>query len=364
LQDHGKFCNRRMTEQSLQTASAQYELGSGIYHQLAQWREDVWRYDYFAVMRRLESCQSEAPRWGKAALPKAEGIRIAHEPSLSFAPAGLSQIEDANSKRPAILRQRFFGYIGPNGPLPVHISDFIRERVLHHNDSTWLAFLDTFAHRFALHFYRAWAQAQPAVSLDRPHDDSFRRFVGSLIGIGGKERQLRDEINDDAKLHFSGWLSRQVRSKDSVESVLGGYFQVPVTLEQWVGHWMPLAQDELTRLGSGITRGYALGLGFALGQGTVIGRCVWDRQHRVRLHIGPLQLAQYQTFLPGGSAYGALSRWMAHLLGHEYEWDARLCLRDREVPQAGFQGHSRLGWTSWLGGRPRGKHAQDVLIRN
>jgi type VI secretion system protein ImpH len=333
----------------MQAGTVTSELSS----QLTAWKEDIWRYDYFAVMRRLEACQKNLPRWGKAALPRAEGVRVAQEPSLSFAPATFSRVEDANDKQPAILRQHFFGYVGPNGPLPVHLSDFIRERMLHHSDRTWIAFLDAFMHRFALHFYRAWAQAQPAVSLDRTDDDSFRRFVGSLVGTGTSERQQRDAIHDDARLHFSGWLSRQVSCKDGVQAILAAYFQVPVQVEQWVGHWMSLAEGDTSRLGRAV----------GLGQGAVVGTRVWDRQHRIRLHIGPLNLTQYQIFLPGASGHQVLSCWMAQLLGQEYAWDAQLCLRDREVPQAKLKGQSRLGWTSWLGGQPRQRHARDVLIR-
>jgi type VI secretion system protein ImpH len=331
---------------------------TAVQQNLDRWHLDMWRYDYFAVMRRLECAQMPEPRWGKAVLTKAESIRIGQEPTLSFAPATFSGLDEATSKRPAILRQRFFGYIGPNGPLPIHLSDFIRERVLHHNDRTWLSFLDSFTHRFALHFYRAWAQTHPAVAMDRPQEDGFRRYIGSLIGIGTVSRQQRDTVHDDARLHFSGWLARQVRCKDGVQAVLGAYFEIPVRLETWVGHWMSLATSDTTRLGLA-----AVGLG----RGTVIGTRVWDRQHRVRLHLGPLNMQQYLAFLPGSPAHRVLSCWMAQLLGSEYEWDARLVLAAKQVPQTRLANaksdQSRLGWTSWLGNRPRQQDAQDVLIR-
>jgi type VI secretion system protein ImpH len=57
-----------------------------------------------------------------------------------------------------------------------------------------------------------------------------------------------------------------------------------------------------------------------------------------------------------------LQNWMQQLLGHEYEWDAQLTLRDKEVPSTRMGAASRLGWTSWLGNRPRSKHADDVMI--
>ena len=103
-----------------------------------------WDYDFFAVMRRLEAMARTSPRWGHALLPSAESVRVGQEPSLSFARASLTRFEPQTEHSPPRIRQEFFGYLGPNGPLPIHMSDFIRERWINHGDPTWLAFLDTF----------------------------------------------------------------------------------------------------------------------------------------------------------------------------------------------------------------------------
>ena len=330
-----------------------------VAERLQAWSPQPWAYDYFAVMRRLEAMLPTTPRWGRALLPSAEPLRVGQEPSLSFPPASFSRFEPASAHSPPRLRQLFFGYLGPNGPLPIHLSDFIRERSLNRGDPTWLAFLDMFSHRFSLHLYRAWAQARPAVGLDRPGEDSFRRQVGALVGIGTAARPRRDGIHDDARLHFSGWLARRVHNAEGVQAVLGSYFQVPVRLERWVGHWMRLPAGELTRLGRGEDSR-------RLGGGALMGRSVWDRQHRVRLHLGPLTLPQYRDFLPIGSARPVLQQWMQQLLGDELEWDAQLVLRKEEVPATrlgGVRGNApRLGWVAWLGERARTRDAADVRI--
>ena len=326
---------------------------------LRAWSDAPWAFDYFAVMRRLESVAGTTPRWGRALLPGAEPVRVGQEPSLSFAPASFSRFEPATAHSPPRLRQQFFGYIGPNGPLPVHLSDFIRERSLNHGDPTWLAFLDSFSHRFSLHFYRAWAQSRPAVALDRPGEDRFRLQVGALVGIGTPGRIDRDEIHDDARLHFSGWLARRVHNVESVERVLCSYFGVPVTLERWVGHWMRLPTEELTRLGQGESSR-------SMGMGAMLGTRAWDRQHRVRLHLGPLTIAQYRMFLPTGDARPVLQRWMQQLLGDELEWDAELALEKAQVPATRLGSATgnapRLGWVSWLGERARNRDAADVRV--
>lgn len=322
----------------------------------------AWAWDWFALMRRLEALEPAMPRWGRALRPAAEPVRVGQEPSLAFAPASIQRFELPADGRPPLIRQHFFAYIGPNGPLPVHLSDFIRERALNHGDRTWLAFLDTFLHRFSLHLYRAWAQARPAPGMDRPGEEPFRHRVGALVGIGGSARRGRDEVADDARLHFAGWLARQVHCAEGVASVLGAYFGVPLRLERWVGHWMPLPDGECTRLGAAPARPPAR----LLGGGAVLGVRVWDRQHKVRLHLGPLTLAQYRLFLPVGTARPVLGRWMQQLLGDALAWDGQLVLCPAEVPptRLGTRRGSgpRLGWESWLGARPHARPAQGLRI--
>ncbi|RYY53172.1 MAG: type VI secretion system baseplate subunit TssG, partial [Comamonadaceae bacterium] len=149
---------------------------------------------------------------------------------------------------------------------------------------------------------------------------------------------------------------------ETVEAVLCTYFGVPVRLERWVGHWMRLPGGELTRLGSSNANDASRSLGL----GALMGTQAWDRQHRVRLHLGPLTLSQYREFLPIGSARPALQRWMQQLLGDELEWDAELVLEKVQVPATRLgqrRGNApRLGWVSWLGDRPRQRDAADVRV--
>ena len=142
-----------------------------------------------------------------------------------------------------------FGLFGPNGPLPLHLTEYARERQLHHGDQTLARFADLFHHRMLLLFYRAWAQAQPTVSLDRPRDDRFADFVGALIGIGSPALHARDAVHDHAKLHFAGLLTRQVRSAEGLEALLSGWLRRAVRVEQFAGAWLPLQDTERSRLG-------------------------------------------------------------------------------------------------------------------
>jgi type VI secretion system protein ImpH len=83
----------------------------------------------------------------------------------------------------------------------------------------------------------------------------------------------------------------------------------------------------------------------------VAGSKVWDRQYKLRLHIGPLTLAQYRQFLPGQRSLIELRDWMRQLLGFEMLWDLRLILQGSAVPALGLSNAApaALGLTSWLG---------------
>jgi type VI secretion system protein ImpH len=317
--------------------------------------ERPFDHDFFQAMRRIESLFPDKPRLGTAPRPKDEPIRLAQEPSMSFAPAAISSLTPGEEGRPPRLEQRFFGLLGPNGALPLHLTDFARERILHGGDRTFARFLDVFHHRFLALFYRAWAQAQPTVSLDRPGDDRFEAYAGSLIGVGTPALAGRDAVGNHAKLYYAGLLARQVRNRDGLQALLAGYFRLPVRVEEFVGHWMRLPREDCTRLGTDVD-------GARLGIGTVLGAAVWDRQHKFRIEVGSLSLAQYESFLPGGTAIAKLVALVRQYLCFELDWDVRLKLLKREVPKTHLGRYGRLGWTTWAGEYRKVEDAADLTL--
>lgn len=316
--------------------------------------EKPWEHDFFHVLRCIECLHAEGPRIGKAVRPAQEPIRLGQEPSLEFAPAVLSGVI-TGADQPAKIQVRFLGLLGPNGPLPLHLTDYARGRILHGSDTTFARFLDVFNHRFLSLFYRAWAQAQPAVTRDRPSEDRFPVYVGSLFGLGTTRVRHRDAVPDAAKLFRAGLLIRQVRNRDGLESLLRHYFKVPARVAEFSGHWLDIDAAEQSRLGArdGSAR---------LGGGAVLGARCWDRQHGIRLYIGPLGLERYESFLPGGADLEALVVWLRTYLCFELAWDLCLTLRQDEVPGLRLGAYGRLGWTTWLGEYRRGVPADDLRL--
>ncbi len=343
--------NSSLNERPSQTTSTEEEI-SALYHAL---ETEPWSHDFFQTLRRIECLHQLKPRLGMAQRPVDEPLRLGQEPALDFAPAALSTFAQSADGHPPRLLQRFFGLLGPNGPFPLYLTEYARDRLLHAGDRTFARFLDLFHHRFLLMFYRAWAQAQPTVSLDRPQDDRFSIYVGALAGLGSPRLQHRDAVGDHVKYFYAGWFSRQIRNRDGLESLLAGYFRLPVRVEEFVGHWLRLPNAERSRLG-------AEGSAGSLGVGFVVGKSVWDRQHKFRIHLGPVTLAQYEDFLPCGRTLPRLVALVRQYLSMELEWDVRLVLAQDEVPRLRLAGDGRLGWNSWMGKYMRKQDAADLTL--
>jgi type VI secretion system protein ImpH len=272
---------------------------------------------------------------------------------VAFAPSTLSAFEEQDGGLPPRLEQRVFGLLGPNGPLPLHLTEYVRERLRHHADATFARFLDLFHHRFALFFYRAWAEAQPTVQHDRPEDDRFAVYVGSLAGYASPATHARDAVPDFAKLFFTGHLSRSARNAEGLASILEGFFGLPVRVEQFTLAWLELPRDQQTTLS---------GAGSTLGNGVVVGRRVRDAQSRFRIAIGPMILDRYHDFLPGGRSLVRLVDWVRNYVGFEFDWEVQLVLARDEVPGTRLGREGLLGWTTWLGVRPAPTDAGDLVL--
>lgn len=319
-------------------------------------QERPYDFDLFQALRRIEGAHPGLPRLGQAQRPQDEPVRFAQEASLSFPPAPIGQMQ-SSAAGPMRLVQRVFGFLGPNGALPLHLTEYVRERAMHHGDPTMQRFLDMLLHRFGLLFYRAWTRAQPAVMLDRADDASIERWLGALFGLAEPAFRRRDDLADHAKLFYAGRLSRGTRDADGLRAWIEVQFGVDVRIDQFQGHWMSLHDDERSRL----TRHGQQGLG----RGAVLGRQVWDVQHKFRIVLGPLSLRQYQDFLPGAAGLRVLRSLVRQYVGFEFAWDVQLILHKHDVP-AWPLGRGpvagALGRSSWMNQRQRPRDADDLVM--
>lgn len=311
------------------------------------------RFDFHQSLRRLENLFKSSPRWGTAVRPEDEPIRFGQDPSLAFGPSMLAGFVPATDERRGKLLVAFFGMFGPHGPLPLHLTEYARDRIRHSGDRTFAAFADIFNHRMMALFHRAWAVAQPAVSHDRPETDRFRSYMATVFGHDFSA-PAPPGTGAWAKLQFAGHFANLSRNAAGLETLLSHYFEVPVLIEQFIGQWLDIPEASLFALGVSAQVS-------TLGRTAVLGRRVWRCDQKFRIVIGPLSRAQFERLLPGGSALLELSDLVRSYVCDELDWDARLLLAPEENDQAQLARGSRLAWNARLGPRPPGNTEQVIV---
>ncbi len=120
----------------------------------------------FLALRILEAEFADKPRLGHSRRPREDAVRLGQEARMAFPPTTIRSFTPPGA-RPGKLENRFFGFFGPHGPLPIHLTDYARERKINEKDDTFIAFADMLTHRIMSLMYRAYVTGHPAVDLDR-----------------------------------------------------------------------------------------------------------------------------------------------------------------------------------------------------
>jgi len=308
-----------------------------LYQSLA---DEPFRFEFLQALRLIECANPDKSRIGESQRPADDPVRLGQEPSMAFAPATIAEFLLRDDRQPPRMSVLFMGLFGPNGPLPLHLTEYARERMRNNGDEAFARFADLFHHRFLSLFYRAWADAQPTTNFDRLREDRFSTRVSCLIGDGYNPEESRDEL-DYLRLNFAGRFINQTRNAEGILAILRAYFDNPVKLEQFVGQWLPIPAKARFQLGGDSAAG-------SLGVDSTLGGKVFSCQHKIRLVFGPLDLAGFQRLLPGGKSLGRLIRIMRHYIGDELDWELKLILKGEEIKPASLGQFGQLGWTSWL----------------
>ena len=312
-------------------------------------------FDFFQAVRLLQRQFSDQPRIGCSLAPAQDPIRFTQSPSLAFPASTLEGLQRRTATGVPKLAVNFFGLMGPNGPLPPHLTEYARDRERHSGDRTISSFINVFNHRLLCFFFRAWAASQKAVDLDRPAEQNFAVYIGSLFGIGLESLQGRDAVPDAAKLYFAGRLAGQTRNAEGLEAILQEYFDIATDVQTFLGRWMDLPSDSLCQLGASPDTG-------SLGVTAIVGSRIWDCQLSFRIHLGPMSLADYRRMLPNGDAFQRLKYWVLNYCGEHFFWDVQLVLRAGEVPDIALGKSGDLGWTTWLKTQPLSHDADDLIL--
>lgn len=288
------------------------------------------RFHIFQALRLIEARYSDHPRLGRSRRPKQDALRLKQRVDMAFATSTVARFEPKNEAtgEPGEFAQHMFGLFGPNGPLPLHLTEYAYNRQISHRDPTFKAFGDMFHHRMLSLFYRAYASGEPTSSYDRSNEvDPFAQKVAAFAGLKGAAFGDRDAMPDLAKLRYSGRLAHGTRNEEGLLALISGFFGAPATMESFVGAWLELDPKDTWELGNPHKPA-------KLGQSCSIGSKVWSRQAKFRFRVGPVSLQEYTRLLPGGDSLKRLKALVNNYMGEALMWDMNLVLKKGEAEPA------------------------------
>jgi type VI secretion system protein ImpH len=273
-----------------------------------------------------------------------------HPEPREILPTAPALADALHSKQLRYLRMtpNFMGFLGSSGALPAHYTESIAAHQLYAKDEGPRAFLDAFSTRSLSLFYEAWRKYRLELKYQVDGQDRFLPLLLALGGLGNKGLTQRlsgartnasGEVRDESLAYFAAALRQRPASATTMARVLAEYFRAAVAATQFVGCWCQVPGQQQTTLG---------GASAQLGATAMIGSRVWQRDLRMRLTVGPLRRADFDAFLPGGSAARALEKLLTMFTGVTLEYEICLVLRAEDVAGASLGAGARLGWDSFM----------------
>ncbi|SEW40023.1 type VI secretion system protein ImpH [Cognatiyoonia koreensis] len=293
---------------------------------------------FLARMRKLERKAQTKPRIGKNVSLKEEVLRLGQDPFLAFPETDFSHIGTDKDGKPE-LRNQLIGFFGPHGALPLNTTEEVA-RWVNAGDQAFVRFTDIFATRFQALFFRAWSDARAITQFDHNDGDRFSRYIGAIIGKGTPAWQKRTKAVDDTKsLAMASLAMGRVKSPMRLQQMLRYDLASDVHVEEHVPTWISFESDSLNRLGL---------RGSTLGRDCIVGSRVQSVNEKIAIHIRTKSLAEYRTYLPGGSAYLRLRDIVIEYLNQSFEVDVKLSLPANQMAPAVIGKSAELGWMASL----------------
>ncbi|TIQ00409.1 MAG: type VI secretion system baseplate subunit TssG [Mesorhizobium sp.] len=327
-------------------------------------------FDFFELLRRLER---RGGLFGYSGHADREPARLGQHVRLSFSARDVVEFREAKDetpakdgapgkdRMPARVTVANLGLMGPEGPMPLHLTRWVLDRLSQRwftgtdarqtVDTTFVDFVNILQHRMIALYYRAWADAHPAVQVERAVGGRVRAMLEAMAGTG-----LPGTQNPDlgaVKLRQAASLASQVDGPERLTLFLAEAFKVPVAIKEFVATWMTIPAALQTRL----ARAYA-----GLGRGATIGPRVFSRQSRIELRVGPIGYEEFKTFLPGGQRLKMFKQAVRDMVGESLDVDLRIVLAREAVPPP-LIGAVQLGRTTWLARPAERGDADDMRLR-
>ena len=279
--------------------------------------------------RRCAGWRSSAPLRGSGIIAADDAVRFWQEPSLAFAPATLSAFQPADGTAPPRISVRILRTLRPAGPLPLHVTEYVRERecTAACNDRTRRPFLrplqspDDRAVLSRLGDQSADRSASSAASPIRSSprrrpSDRFAIYVASLVGSGMPALRNRDACPDLAKLHYSGRLRNQAKNAEGLAAHRRRFPRCAGELNS--------SSDNGSSSRRKAVAGSAEPRDRRAGRDGDRRQQIWDCQQEFRIRMGPMTISAVSAVSSRADrAFGELSAVVRNYVGDELAVDGQ-----------------------------------------
>lgn len=233
----------------------------------------------------------------------------------------------------------FFGLYGVTSPLPTFYTEDLIEEACNERHAS-RDFLDILHQALYPLLFRTWEKHRLWLTIDELNNEERLDQLYALIGLTVPQDRLPlPEVR--RLLAFAGILSQQPRSALGLETVLRGLLDgITVSITQCVPRRLDLSLNDQLWLGQQAC---------LLGEEAVLGGWIDDISGSADIAIHPIDIATFQSLLPGGKRYDTVRAWVAFYQPAPISYSLTLTL-DPGMARPTVLGDdwNRLGLDSWL----------------
>lgn len=284
-------------------------------------------------------------------------VEISSHIGVSIAVHPVSKVQHSNDER-TTLRTTLAALSGPLGSLPPVYTEIALQEA-RKRAYAFSAFIDLFNARLAALFADACEKYRLARLL-RWHGRQGNNFIKALLslaGFGTAHVIEKSRVHQDVLLRYCGFWAARTRNAANLSAMLQDHSGLPVHIEQFRQHWLPINIAEQSQLGCA---------NVSLGFNSIAGSAILDRSSNFRLIIGPVSYTDYLTLHPGSYRIRELYTITRLFAGDGLSFDVQVILTKEEIPfsRLGCGETLRLGWSGWARIAPAVEDCTDAIISN
>jgi type VI secretion system protein ImpH len=291
-------------------------------------------FSFFQVIRLLRLLDPE-PLDSQGQEPfRNQQISIRPDLSLAFPAADVAKVENPSPEKSN------FEVTASSSPLPTFYSeDLIDESIA--AESVTRDFIDIISCRVFSLFFRCWTKYRQHLKVAEENSPQDLERLYCLVGLG--EKKLQEEALEPYRLiRYLGLFTQFPRSALGLQTLLrDGLGGLDVKVISCLKRRASIPPDQCTVLGSSTC---------TLGANSFLGQEIDDRTGKFRIQIGPLDLEQFYSLLPGNQNHQRLAFFTQFYLTDSLKYDLELILAAGEVRTTclGAKECSRLGLDTWV----------------